>query len=231
MSCDLEPALPPSPVYRLSRRGAVWSWPDWAYAGEEGTFDNRYDDPAGQYRVLYASSQRLGTFLETLARFRPDPAILAEPIEAGPADNLYATNQPGTVPADWLTRRAMGTATVEGEFADVGHSRSLGYLRTRLAARLIHHGLDDLDGATIRMSAPRGFTQEASRLVYECSDPADEPAYVGIRYLSRLGDDIHNWAIFEPSQLADAQEEPVGADDPDFVEVLARFDLRLERQR
>ena len=39
----------------LSRRSAAnslaigkgpWPWPDWVYAGEDGTFDNRYDDPA-----------------------------------------------------------------------------------------------------------------------------------------------------------------------------------------
>lgn len=156
MSCDLESSAPPNPLYRLGRRGAVWAWPDWAYAGEDDTFGNRYDDPQGQYRVLYASSERIGTFLETLAPFRPDPAILAEPIATDAADDLYPTNPPGVVPAGWLTKRAMGTATVVGQFTAVGHSRSLVYLRGRLAARLIHYGLDDLDGATIRISAPRG---------------------------------------------------------------------------
>lgn len=223
MTCDLEATAAPSPLYRLGRRGGVWAWPDWAYAGEDGTFGNRYDDPHAQYRVLYASSQRLGTYLETLARFRPDPAILAEPIEEDAADGPYPTSQPGTVPASWLTRRAMGTAAVAGDFADVGHSRSLQHLRTELAARLIHHGLQDLDGATMRMSAPRRFTQEVSRHVYECSNPA----YVGIRYLSRLGDDIHNWAIFEPADLTDPTEDHLTVDDPDLQEALARFRLRM----
>ena len=195
MTCDLESSAPPSPLYRLGRRGGVWAWPDWAYAGEDGTFGNRYDDRQGQYRVLYASSERIGTLLETLARFRPDPSILAESIASDPADDRYPTNLPGVVSTAWLRKRAMGTATVVGSFADVGHSRSLGDLRRRLVARLIHYGLDDLDGATIRMSAPRAFTQEVSRLVYECSDESGERAYAGIRYLSRLGDDIHNWAI------------------------------------
>jgi hypothetical protein len=121
----------------------------------------------------------------------------------------------------------VGTATVVGQFADVGHSRSIEHLRSRLAARLIHYGLDDLDGATIRMTAPRAFTQEVSRLVYECSDAAGDPAYGGIRYLSRLGDDIHNWAIFEPAKFSDANEHELNADDPDLREVLTRFSLRL----
>ena len=226
MTCDLETTEPTGPVYRLGRRGLVWAWPDWAYAGEDGTFGNRYDDPHGQYRVLYASSQRLGTFLETLARFRPDPAILAEPITEDPADELYPTTAPGVIPADWLTRRAMGTATVVGGFADVGHSRSLEHLRTRLAARLIHYGFEDLDAATIRMSAPRRFTQEISRHVYECSHPDGERAYAGIRYASRLGDEVYNWAICEPADLVDTQEGELSDEDPDLGQALARFGLR-----
>jgi len=70
MSCELEAAQPEGVLYRLGRQPDPWAWPDWTYAGELGTFDNRYDDPRGEYRVLYASSERLARFLETLARFR-----------------------------------------------------------------------------------------------------------------------------------------------------------------
>lgn len=68
----------PEYVYRVGRRPDPWAWPDWAHAGRDGTFGNRYDDPGAVYRVLYASSERVGTFLETLARFRPDPEVVAE---------------------------------------------------------------------------------------------------------------------------------------------------------
>jgi hypothetical protein len=80
MSCDLESVTPDGELYRLGRMPDPWAWPDWAYAGEDGTFGNRYDDPLSEYRALYASSQRLGTLIETLARFRPDPAIIAAEI-------------------------------------------------------------------------------------------------------------------------------------------------------
>jgi hypothetical protein len=39
---------------------------------------NRFDDPMGVYRVLYASSQRLGCFIETLARLRKDVSFVAD---------------------------------------------------------------------------------------------------------------------------------------------------------
>ena len=161
------------------------------------------------------------------ARFRPDPAIAAQHIEADPLDEVYPTNQPGAVPTTWLNRRAMGTGALAGAFADVGHSRSLHYIHTRLAARILHYGLGDLDGAAIRMSAPRRFTQEVSRLVYSCSDAANESAFIGIRYLSRLGDEIVNWAIFEPAAVMSTTEQRLSRTDPDLIEALARFDLNL----
>ena len=58
--------LPPV-VYRLGRQPDPWAWPDWRYAGPDGTFGNRFGDPQCVYRVLYASTHRLATFLECLA--------------------------------------------------------------------------------------------------------------------------------------------------------------------
>ena len=65
-------------IYRLGRVPDPWAVPDWASAGPDGTFGNRFDDPDATYRVLYTSSQRLGCFLETLARFRIDHFPLGE---------------------------------------------------------------------------------------------------------------------------------------------------------
>ena len=56
---------PSGVIYRMGRVPDPWGVPDWASAGPDGTFGNRFDDPDATYRVLYASSQRLGCFLET----------------------------------------------------------------------------------------------------------------------------------------------------------------------
>ncbi len=79
----------PGVIYRLGRKPDPWSVPDWASAGPDGTFGNRFDDPEGMYRVLYASSQRLGCFLETLGRFRVDPKLLAELAEIEGEDDYF----------------------------------------------------------------------------------------------------------------------------------------------
>jgi len=72
MTPPLAIARPQWSIYRVARRPDAWAWPEWASAHEDGTFGSRYDDPRGEYRVLYASSQREGAFAETLARFRVD---------------------------------------------------------------------------------------------------------------------------------------------------------------
>jgi len=227
MSCTLTPARPDGALYRLGRRPDPWAWPDWSHASERGTFDNRFDDPRGEYRVLYASSQRSAPFLETLARFRPDPAIAAVQIEGDERDKDFPTVAAGTVPRTWLDQRVLGTALCAAEFADIGTAVSLAHLRDALAAEVLKHGLDELDAATIRLRAPRELTQAISRYVYECTREDGERAFQGIRYRSRLGDNLTNWAICEPADLEVLEDKELREDDPDLLGALEILGLRL----
>lgn len=99
---------PSGVIYRLGRVPDPWAVPDWASAGQDGTFGNRFDDPDATYRVLYASSQRLGCFLETLARFRVDPQLAAELAAISGEDDHSPL---GEVPVEWLHKRILGVAT------------------------------------------------------------------------------------------------------------------------
>jgi hypothetical protein len=137
---------------------------------------------------------------------------------------------PGVVPFRWLQGRRMGEASAHGHFVDIGEASSLATLRSQLAARAIHYGLSEIDAAAIRLSAPRRFTQEVSRLIYEWHE--EQGGCAGICYRSRLGDQFVNWAIFEPacdpapwSQLMSSSE--IEPDDPDLLEALRLLDLQL----
>jgi hypothetical protein len=158
-------AISPGRLYRVGRAPDPWAWPDWSNAAADGTFGNRWDDPESAYRVLYAASERLGAFVEVLARFRPDPHVLEElqKIE-GEDERVFP---PGRLNVGWLERRRLGEASVGGRFVDVGHSESLAKIRRDLVHRVVHYRLLDLDASTIRLSVPRRFTQEISRYVYE----------------------------------------------------------------
>lgn len=232
MPSDLRSLCPQARLHRVGRAPDPWAWTDWAHAGPDGTFGNRWDDPLGSYRVLYASSDRLGAFVEVLARFRPDPHVVDELAQIqGEGGNKIA---PGELPASWLQKRRIGEATVFGDFADIGHSHSLAAIRRHLASRILHYELDDLDAAAIRVRAPRRFTQEISRYVYERTTKDGQRAYRGLSYLSRLGDELRNWAIFEPATDAEASQliaqvssAHISIEDPDLQRALEIHGIRL----
>ena len=227
MTPALAIARPEGLIYRVARGPDPWAWPPWMYAEEDGTFNSRYDDPRGEYRVVYASSQREGAFSETLARYRVDLHVAGElqAIEGDRDDADYPEPIPvGLVPTEWPDTRLVGTATHEGGFVDLGHPDSLAHLRVALAHRVVHHGLDDLDAGAIRR-APRAFTQEISRYVFEHARNDDGEPIAGVRYLSRLGDEFVNWAIFEPSRPSDTDGHAIDRDDEALVAVFERFDL------
>jgi hypothetical protein len=147
------------PLFRVGRRPDPWQLPDWALAGADGTFGGRFDDPEAEYRVLYASSQRLGCFLETLARFRLDVALIAELAAIGGEDDFVPA---GVVPLEWLHNRLIGSAYIPGAYADVGASDWIGHLRTELAREVVALGVPDFDAAVLQRSAPRKLTQTIS---------------------------------------------------------------------
>jgi hypothetical protein len=194
VTCDLAETSPKGGHwYRIGRYPDPWAWPDWSNARPDGTFGCRFDDPDSSYRVLYTASRPLGAYLETMAWARPDPALDLVMASIG-GDDDYA---PGLITREWVEKRRLGRADAHGIFAAVGHSQSLSRLRGAMAEAIAAHGVHDLDAAAIRETAPRAFTQELSRLVYTCPSSAGDPAYDGIAYASKHGDDIECWALFE----------------------------------
>jgi hypothetical protein len=120
----------------------------------------------------------------------------------------------------------MGTGRLQGIYCDVGHADSLAHLRHALAPRLLHYRLDDLDGGDIRSRSPRAFTQELSRYINaQTSD--GRPTFAGIRYASRHGDELTNWAIFEPNEPIDRDAEDLTLHDHDLRAVAASYGLTL----
>ncbi len=192
--------------------------PDWASAGPDGTFGNRFDDPDATYRVLYASSQRLGCFLETLARFRIDPKLAAELAQIEGEDDLFSL---GEIPVEWLQRRVLGVATARGDYADICSSEWISRLRKSLAAHLTRFGVDDIDASVLQKTAPRTLTQFVSRIAF-CA------GFSGIHYLSKYGHDIENWALFDPFQINVRDPERVPADDPDLQLALRLHSLKFK---
>jgi RES domain len=226
MTCDLESIAPSGELLRLGRAPNPWDWNDWAYAGPDGTFGNRWDDPESMYRVLYGCSQRLWSFMETLGRFPGDPAVQSEleliELEPGEEDNALPAGHLRL--ADWPDNRLLARATIDGDFAAVGRSRSLSYLQNRLSTVISAYGQKEIDGSAIRQTAPRQLTQRISSLVFECST-FGERQFDGIHYLSHYGDEFENWAIFEPGRIDELGTTTISVDDEDLQEAGVRLGL------
>lgn len=112
------------------------------------------------YRVLYASSQRLGYFIETLARFRVDVSFVADlALMANGEDDFTAF---GTVRKAWIKGRCIGSANVEGEYADIYALAWVSHLRLALAGISVKLGMEDIDLSSLERAEPRLLTQRLS---------------------------------------------------------------------
>jgi len=213
----LEGKTPPQTIFRIARQPDPWEPPDWSRANPDGTFGNRFDDPEGYYRVLYAASQKLSCFLETLARYRPDLTLLAELNQIQGENDFFPL---GCVPREWCDERLLGSASVDGNYADIYAAEWIALLRHRLAGECLVLGLSDLDASVLQSHAPRRITQLASLEVRRRN-------FDGIYYRSRHGHDLENWALFEPFRIRRATSQALASDDPTFVEALRILGLKL----
>lgn len=214
----LETKSPPRLIYRVARMPDVWEPLDWSRALPDGTFGNRFDDPESEYRVLYASSQQVGCFVETLARFRSDLATLAAVKGIDGADDF---TPPGRVPPGWEQKRALGTAKSEGNYADICGSEWLSYLRPWLATECVRRGVPEFDASVMQSGAHRAITQRASRIVYELG-------YAGIYYRSRYGNDLDNWALFEPFRIRDTSTRAIDRSYPALAQAAAILGIEVD---
>ena len=165
--------------------------PGWSYAAPDGTFGNRYDDPqatASSTRRRDASAPSSKRSLNSGLISRCSRSSIGLKATTGRRRRCRA---PGSTSACSAKRRSRDGSSMS---AIRLRSPPSGWRSRQVAIR---HGLDEIDAATIRLRAPRAFTQQVSRFVYEQRD--DEGASAGLRYRSRLGDDIINWALFGPA--------------------------------
>ena len=176
---------PKGDLHRIAPSRTPWE----AFRGT--AFEQRFDDPEQKYLVLYASSQRVGCFIECLAYFRVDPD---KPGFAELQDKFGNSFPEGAVPPKWCLNRHIQSAKVDGTFADVAQS---GWIASLLKdfPKDLRRGLAYpwMDQSTIYQAKSRAITQWISRTVFE--NPAH---FAGIYYTSKLGSDFSNWAIFEP---------------------------------
>jgi hypothetical protein len=175
---------PPSNLYRLAPSRTPWE------PYKATSFEQRFDDPERNYFVLYASSSRLGCFVECLAYFRADPN---KPGFAELQDKFGNSFPEGSIPPNWFRDRFVQNAEVTGSFADIAGSEWLACLLKNFPEEL-KPGLAYpwLDQSTIYQDKSRAITHWISRFVFDNGENL-----AGIYYTSKLGSNFPNWAVFE----------------------------------
>ena len=219
-----------SVLHRIGWGDDPWAWADWSTAGQEGRFDGRWDDPLASYRVLYAASERVATFVEVLAARRAlAPSLAAELDEIDEPEPGIVT--PGVLPGSWAALRSIGMAKVPGVFADITHSDSIAYLRSAMGATARALGIATITVAHL-MGDDKRFPQAVSRHVYELTEDA-QPRFAGIKYPSKHGAEFDLWAIFEHPGDADVQRiggpGPIDLDDPNLQDACTLHGIVLDR--
>lgn len=184
-------------IHHVGYAPAPWEWADWEHA-KSGRFQGRWDDPNGHWRAKYVGAHPAACYLEVLAPFRPDPELQTDmdAIESDDEDDDYPTVASGKLDRSWCDNRLFCTARLTGGFALPSHHETLPTLREKFLVAARNLGIEDIDAATVRMSAPRELTQSISAWLYEIVGPGGERIN-GVQYLSRHGDDFVLWAIYE----------------------------------
>jgi len=187
---------------------------------------NRYD--VVEFGVVYLATELEGCFAETLARFRPSTAVLAE-LRRDKEWERRGFMPPSSVPADWRRRRLAVRVRVAEPvvFLDVDAPATHRFLEEQLASELNGLGVEQLDVASVR-----GGDRRVSRLVAEWTaghllDVGGRWVTLGgVCYVSRLGD-WECWAVFSDVALAELERRAIFASTPELRRVARQFHLRV----
>ncbi len=127
---------------------------------------------------------------------------------------------PSVIPLGWTDNHVLGTAVIDGNYADIFAGEWITLLRRKLASKCLSLGIKDFDASVLQSGSPRRVTQLASRVVYELSLP-------GIYYRSRYGHDFENWAVFEPFRITDMASWAIAKDNPALLQAARILELTV----
>ena len=171
----------------------------------EGPGRNRFDDPRGTFLMRYTAANLRGCLVETMARFRPNPAAdaLLAAVEFVGADD-EPESQTAQAVEDWLAVQRVGQITlvtpqpllIDIEAADLLVDLDMYPLvREAIENSPLRDGdaVVHLDAGIIRLGGDVGrpITQAVSRALHELHPEVD-----GIAYWSRIDPSERCWAIY-----------------------------------
>lgn len=216
-------APPASGVWRIARGQDPLAWPPPS-TPESPRTGNRFDSPDATFSVLYFGTTLQACFGETLARFRPTPALADLVRDEWDDMGVMAAGQ---LAADWRHRRSAVRADMpaDARFLDVDNGRTLDALRDDLLPALVTFGFKDLDLGMVR-GPDRRVTRLLAAWAYQALNTDGVHRFAGIRYRSRLDNGWECWAVFDRTPVRALQLKAIAVDDPDLKAITRRWGIR-----
>ncbi len=185
---------------------------------------NRFDSTG--YGTVYFATGLAGCFAETLARYRVKASIRA--VLENDGDWLSrGFMPPGSVPADWRHRR-LAVRTLAGDgarFLDAEAPETHVVLTSELAEELAELGYDYLDVGIVR-GRDRRVTRLIAEWAFTARETSGEPAFAGVRYMSRHGN-FECWAVFDRASITELERRAITLGMTGFRETAKRFGLTV----
>ena len=217
---------PPPGLWRVAKApDPLWLGPPLGPDDlDDPRLGTRFASALGDYGVLYFGTDLECCFGETLARFRPDPEVLAA-IGDDWKTSASEFMEIGAVPADWRHRRLAVRVAVpqNARFVDVEDLRTRQVMRSHLAEALVAYGYRDLDVSTIR-GPDRRMTRLVSQAIHDFA-VAETVPIAGIRYDSRVRTGWEAWAVFDFVPLTELERIPITRDMAALDKVARLFGL------
>lgn len=184
---------------------------------------NRFDSITGQFRTLYFGTTRRACLAETLAWRRPKPSLV-ELIKND--DEWQQWMQPATVEQAWRHGRLLVAVELEGDFLDIHHSRSVAWIERVFGSVLATLGYSNANVSTL-MEDNRTVSRHLAEFLHNARDKDGVPVFAGIRYNSKLGNDLENWALFDRGYdgAVEVDRTTIDRNDPDYQAVCELYGL------
>lgn len=219
-----EPALvtPPPLMWRVERTSPPLRLARMAPLDARLETGNRFDIVG--VGVLYAATEPVGAFAESLAGFRPSSSLLAKMAQHESDSGQAAA---GEVARSWRLGRRLRSLRLNDPlpFIDVDDPTTHTFLTRKMAEQLSALGVSNLDVSTVR-GPSRVLTRAMAAWAFAQED-RDEPVYGGIRYGSRLGN-YECWSIFEGTEIELVEELTIDQFSPGLANIESAFGLKIQ---
>jgi hypothetical protein len=227
-------STPPGGFWRVAKLiGPVVPSPrlTWAEQRERYGSGNRFDSAFGSFRVTHFGSSLEACLGETLARFRPEPEVVAQIADEW---RDLGFMEVGAIARSWRDERVAVLAQPDGSavsrwpepFVDIDSAESHQVLRESLAGPLKQLGYDDLDAGIVR-GPDRFITRILSEWVWGQREEDGRPLFGGLRYASRLSTDWECWAVFDRIPVVEIRRVPITLDLTELASVAWLFGLSV----